>query len=110
MTEPSSGPSSSGLAVTAVSPFQLSQQHEDVSRTVSDTLAAEFNEYVCVHNPSFQRLAHCALTLSNYFIFLFFSPLLFKGYRRLSATIQMIRMKLLLLSAYASMIRLIQVE
>lgn len=59
-TEPSSctgsGPSSSGLSLTTVTALQLSQQHEDVSRTVSDTLAAEFNEYVCIHNPSFQRL------------------------------------------------------
>ena len=51
-----SGPSSSGLSLTPLSlAHQSSQQHEDVSRTVSDTLAAEFNEYVCVHNPSFQR-------------------------------------------------------
>lgn len=37
------------------SSISAQQQHEDVSRTVSDTLAAEFNEYVCVHNPFFQR-------------------------------------------------------
>ena len=29
--------------------------HEDVSRTVSDTLAAEFSEYVCVINPTVHR-------------------------------------------------------
>lgn len=40
----------------SLSCHQSQQQHEDVSRTVSDTLAAEFNEYVCVsHGPSFQR-------------------------------------------------------
>lgn len=38
-------------------PSPSSQQHEDISRTVSDTLAAEFSEYVsCSYNPSFQRL------------------------------------------------------
>ena len=35
----------------------VATQHEDISRTVSDTLAAEFNEYVCNYNPSFQRYA-----------------------------------------------------
>ena len=50
-----SGPSSSGLSFTPLPLTHQSQQHEDVSRTVSDTLAAEFNEYVCVHNPSFKR-------------------------------------------------------
>lgn len=43
-------------SVGAESSSSSLQQHEDVSRTVSDTLAAEFSEYVCVHNPSFQRL------------------------------------------------------
>lgn len=45
-------PSTTGVESLLV---QSQQQHEDVSRTVSDTLAAEFNEYVCVYNPSFQR-------------------------------------------------------
>lgn len=36
------------------------QQHEDVSRTVSDTLAAEFSEYVSVYNPPFHRLKEAA--------------------------------------------------
>lgn len=50
-----SAPSASSSGTTeSSSPSQ--QQHEDISRTVSDTLAAEFSEYVCVYNPSFQRL------------------------------------------------------
>ena len=42
-------------ASSASTSSSSSSQHEDVSRTVSDTLAAEFNEYVCVPNSQFQR-------------------------------------------------------
>ena len=46
----------STTSVGLESPCSSSQQHECASRTVSDTLAAEFSEYVCVYNPTFQRL------------------------------------------------------
>jgi ribonuclease ZC3H12 len=44
----------------------VATQHEDISRTVSDTLAAEFNEYVCNYNPSFQRyILFCLIIKTN---------------------------------------------
>lgn len=53
LTSPPSDSSSVLQSVTECSSVQ--QQHEDVSRTTSDTLAAEFSEYVSVYNPTFQR-------------------------------------------------------
>ena len=47
--------SGSGHGVKTESQPHHPSGHEDVLRTVSDTLAAEFNEYVCVNSPSFQR-------------------------------------------------------
>ena len=54
------------------------QQHDDVLRTVSDTLAAEFNEYVCVYNPSFQGFPSIGFQFIFYsFLFIFLLIFLF---------------------------------